>query len=518
MKQKDFFIWIGVLSLIVAIGVSGCCPRAGSAAGPKASIRTVGRSKGCDCNEYTKSGRNYNSFTFAAGGRCDGLLHVSKEGPAEVLINKEFVYTINLQNMTECELENVVVTEKNLKNVRIIKTDPVATKKMSDSMMWQYDTIGPNGSELIEVTAIAERAGSLRDCTLVTFDPVVCLSANVIQPALKLALTAASSRSICDTIPLRLVVSNPGASPAKNVRVTTTLPSGLTTASGKSQISTSIPSLAAGESREIAENLKASKQGNFSISSIAQAEPELTAKDSASTSVWQAALQVGISGPKSMLIGTNGTYQITVKSIGGGACEDAVLEAIIPADMSFVSATDGGQYTRGKVSWNIGDLAQNKTDSVSMKLKALDAGVNELTAIAKGSCCKQASDSIKTEATGIPAILLEVIDTNDPVEVGGTTSYVITVTNQGSAVDANIRLTAKLEDNMQYVSSTGTTTAQVKDRSIVFDAVNTLAPQKRASWEITVKALKAGDVRFAVEMQSKELERPVAETEATRIY
>ena len=45
-----------------------------------------------------------------------------------------------------------------------------------------------------------------------------------------------------------------------------------------------------------------------------------------------------------------------------------------------------------------------------------------------------------------------------------------------------------------------------------------LQPGARAEWQVVVKAVKAGDVRFKVEMTSDQLSRPVEETEATNLY
>ena len=45
-----------------------------------------------------------------------------------------------------------------------------------------------------------------------------------------------------------------------------------------------------------------------------------------------------------------------------------------------------------------------------------------------------------------------------------------------------------------------------------------LAPKAAASWRVVVKALKADDARFKVELRSVEFEQPVYEDESTRQY
>ena len=60
------------------------------------------------------------------------------------------------------------------------------------------------------------------------------------------------------------------------------------------------------------------------------------------------------------------------------------------------------------------------------------------TAAAKGVCAEAAA-SCETKVEGIPAILLEVIDLEDPIEVGAQTTYEIKVTNQRGEHVADLR-------------------------------------------------------------------------------
>jgi hypothetical protein len=119
----------------------------------------------------------------------------------------------------------------------------------------------------------------------------------------------------------------------------------------------------------------------------------------------------------------------------------------------------------------------------------------------------------------LPAILLEVIDTEDPVQVGGTEKFYVTVTNQGNADDENIAITVNFEENFDYVSSTGPTLGKAEDsKSVTFAPLASLAPGHKATWEVTAKALSEGDHRTSVKLTSDAIQRSVDETEATRIY
>ena len=146
------------------------------------------------------------------------------------------------------------------------------------------------------------------------------------------------------------------------------------------------------------------------------------------------------------------------------------------------------------------------------------AGTVRNVAKATATCAEGVSASAQTSIEGIPAVLLEVIDLNDPIEVGGNETYVITATNQGSMADTNIAIVCTLEENETYVSSSGATTGRAEGNKVVFQPLASLAPKAQAQWKVVVKAVKAGDVRFKVTMNTDQLTRPVEETESTNLY
>jgi uncharacterized repeat protein (TIGR01451 family) len=118
----------------------------------------------------------------------------------------------------------------------------------------------------------------------------------------------------------------------------------------------------------------------------------------------------------------------------------------------------------------------------------------------------------------VAAILLEVTDNPDPIEVGGSTTYTISVTNQGSAPDTNIGLECMIEDTQTYSTSSGATTGSHADGKVTFQPLAKLDAKQRATWTVTVRGAEASDTRFKVSMTSDQLGRPVEESEATKIY
>jgi uncharacterized repeat protein (TIGR01451 family) len=113
---------------------------------------------------------------------------------------------------------------------------------------------------------------------------------------------------------------------------------------------------------------------------------------------------------------------------------------------------------------------------------------------------------------------LEVVDVSDPIEVGADETYIITVTNQGTADDNNIRIVCTLPDEEDFVAAQGPAKFKVEAKTVAFEPLPSLAPKDKAVYRVVVKGTKAADVRFKTSLTSDMLTSPVEETESTHIY
>ena len=115
-----------------------------------------------------------------------------------------------------------------------------------------------------------------------------------------------------------------------------------------------------------------------------------------------------------------------------------------------------------------------------------------------------------------------MIDLEDPIKVGDQETYRITVTNQGSATDTNIKIVCTLEKNMTFVKvgvgSPTNASVSANGRTVTFEPLAALGAKQKKVWTLIVKVVSEGDVRFGVKMDSDQLGRPVSETEATTLY
>ncbi len=445
------------------------------------------------------------------------IIRLDKVMPSEVLLNSPFDYSIKVTNVTDMIVANVVVKEHIPGNLSIKETNPSANKD-GDFLVWNLGTFAPKQSKQIIISGTAANIDCIKTCAAVTYILPACANVKVVQPALRLEKIAPAEALLCDPIPVKFIITNTGTGSAKNVKIEDVLPTGLETADGKNSLIFDAGTLASGQSRQFSATLHAIKTGEYVNEASASSSSGLKATAQAATIVRQAVLTITKTAPKTQYLGRSVSYGITVSNKGDAPAEDLVVEDQLPRGAKLLSISDGGKAVDGKIKWNLGTLAKGKARKLSVKVMPQTAGTFTNTVSAVAECAGSVKAYAKTVVAGIPAVLLEVVDLSDPIEVGNQTTYVITATNQGTAADKDISIVCTLEDNEKLISVSGSTRGTLKGNKITFAPLRSLAPKAQASWRVVVEAAKAGDVRFKVSMNTKNLDRPVEETEATRLY
>ena len=455
--------------------------------------------------------RDYNSA-------CCGEIKIEKLMPEKVQLNQPFDYTIQVTNLTDMMLNDIVVKDR-LPAAYKYKSSTPAGKLDGNVLTWTMDALGPKASEKIVVTGSAAEIGWIQTCADVTYIIPACAKTQVVQPALEIVKTAPATVLICDAIPFQFTVTNKGTGTATNVKISDKLPDGLKTADGKTAIDLALGNLAPGQSVSRSVVAKADKVGTYKNQAMAAGDGDLKAESGVTqTVVTQPVLTIEKTGPKTQYLGRTVSYDIVVANKGDSVANNTVVTDTVPANITEVKASDNGVVTAGLVTWNIGALAPGASRKVSVSYKPGIAGEFKDEAKATSGCAQAVAASAATQVAGIPAVLLEVVDVDDPIELGKNETYIITVTNQGTAADTNIKIKVFLEEAMEFVSASGATPGAFADGAVTFQPLPSLASKAKVAWRVVVKAVKAGDVRLRVTMDTDELDRDVMETEATRFF
>ena len=449
---------------------------------------------------------------------CEVIV-LTKQMPSRVLLNKPFEYTMTVQNVSNETVNNVVITERLDANFNFISANPNAGIK-DNVLSWMIPVFAAGKSVTITITGTATTLDCVEQCSNITYENLACTALEVVQPALEITKTAPSRVMICEPIPLEIIVSNTGTGDAENVVITDVLPDGLATSDGQTSIKVNAGNLAQGQSKKIVASLVASKTGTFTNTATVSSDNTDSAQASATTTVVAPALSITKTGPSRQYLGKNLKYTITVTNHGDAPAVNLVLDDTIPAGIGQAKVSDGGRLVNNSsIQWALNDLPPGKSQTVTVEYVSNTIGSVSDTATASAKCADSVSATASTQIVGIPAVLLEVIDLIDPVEIGETTTYRIIATNQGSAMGTNIAITCMLESNEQFVDCGNCATEPtVNGGTVTFAPLPQLAPKAQATWEVVVKAVSAGDVRFKVTMNTDQTDRPVEETESTHLY
>lgn len=447
-----------------------------------------------------------------------------KHAPLEVRPNQEFTYKIRVINPTNETLRNVVVTDALPAIFRFKSSVPEAVNAAQGAKQWKLGDMAAGTTKEINVTGSVTKLERLVSCVTVTHDVIGCWAINVAEPELHLAHVVPAVAVACDPIPIQVVVTNKGTGIAQGVKVTHPVPEGLQVGEGENVLTTvtfDAGDIPAGESRKFEFRAKPATAREYAVTATATSAGGLSAKSSDKFKVVQPKLTIKKSGRDKQLIGRQIDYVIEVENKGDGVARNTIVRDQLPGGVRIVGASEGAKLNKqsGEVVWELGELQPKESKKVSVTIVADTPSDLTNTAHATAFCAEPVSAQSKTKVTGVPAILLEVIDVEDPVEVAKNVTYIITVTNQGTATGTNIKINALLENGMQFVSAGGATAGVgLESGQVVFDPLPSLNPKAKASWKVVVKAMAPGDMRFKVLMNSDQISRDVVETEATNFY
>lgn len=454
---------------------------------------------------------------FPTGDRATSTILLERITPLEVRRGSSFSYDITLTNLTRSSIGEVTLVEQFPPDFRPATINPEPTRREGNTAIWQYKAFPGGGRAAVQIVGSTDRPNELVWCATVTFEMALCASTKIVEPKLLLTKTAPAEAIICDLIPVRLAVTNTGNGTMRGVKVTDKLPQSWQTGDGKDTVSFDAGTLKPGESREFSFQARSGKTGTFVNEATASESGGLTAQASARTVVRQPVLAVTKTGPEVRYIGRPADYRITVANTGDAPARDTMLVDTFSGAGEFVTASDNAQFANGKVTWALGTLAPGASKSVTLSLVGRSPGIIRDDAVATAYCA-EARASAQTRVQGVAAILLEVVDVADPIEVGADETYIITVVNQGTAEDRNIRVTCTLPADEDFISAEGPTNHRVEGKTVLFEPVASLAPKAKLVYRVVVKGTKVEDVRFKTTLTSDMLVSPVEETESTHIY
>lgn len=231
------------------------------------------------------------------------------------------------------------------------------------------------------------------------------------------------------------------------------------------------------------------------------------------------ALELSCAAPPHSILRRPVRVCLTLRNTGDGPEAGATLRLPVPEGVDVQELEGGGiEGPDRMITWPAASLAPGASREACATFRPSGIGNLAFHPSASGSTTPSIASQCATDVRGLSAILLEVVDVEDPVEVGGEVQYVVRLVNQGSAPETHVRLVCRLPASQQFVSADGTTPARLAQNGIETDVIPTLAPKASAEWRIKAKATAEEDARLVVELTSDQSVQPIRETESTRQF
>ena len=99
----------------------------------------------------------------------------------------------------------------------------------------------------------------------------------------------------------------------------------------------------------------------------------------------------------------------------------------------------------------------------------VDLGPQKIIAAARSSDGLSDQTAHTVEVEGLAALCFEVTDSEDPIEVGGMTEYIVRVGNQGTKAASGVRLVATLLGDLEPVEARGPAAHRIDTLTVVFE-------------------------------------------------
>lgn len=444
---------------------------------------------------------------------------LQKSGPQEIQVGKAAKFQVKVQNTGQVAAQNVEIRDDVPRGTQLISTTPPASRGVRGELVWPLGTLKPGEEMSVEIELMPIAEGEIGSVATVAFHAEASARSIATKPELVVETVGPRQVLIGEEVVLSITVANPGSGIASEVVIDERVPAGLQHAAG-AELEYEIGELQPNESRQLELRMIATQAGRITNTLTARGAANLRAEHQWEIDVLAPQLQVAIDGPKRRYLEREAVYSVSVSNPGTAPARQVELVAHLPTGMKFAGANNAGYFDEANqsVHWVLEELPANETGSV--QLTAIPTVAGEQTIRVSGRADRGLADEQQQAilVEGIAAILFEVVDVDDPIEVNGETTYEIRVVNQGSKAATNVQVIAELPPGMRALAAEGPTANGVRGNQVSFEPLAKLAPKADTTYRVRVQGIQAGDQRIRVQLQTAELQPPVTKEESTRVY
>jgi len=411
--------------------------------------------------------------------------------PDPVYMGNNLTYTVAVTNNGPSTASGVTMTDALPAGVTYVSAS--STKgtcfHSANQVICIIDTMDVSDSATVTIIVTPTTPGTITNMASVSgieHDPnlsnnTVAQTTTVLASA-DLAVTKTDSPDpvyVGENLTYTVAVTNIGPSSATGVIMTDTLPAGVTYVSASStkgtcsysgtQVICAIDPMAVSESATVTIVVTPTTPGTISNTALVggnEYDPNLSNNTATQNTTVRASADLAVTktaSPAPVYVGENLTYTIVVTNNGPSAASGVSLFDILPANVTFVSAssTKGTcNHSGTQVTCAIGPMAVSELVTATIIVTPTTPGTISNTAYVSGiEHDPNLINNTTTQTTTVLAsadLAVTKTDSPDPVYVGENLTYTIDVTNNGTSPATGVTMTDTLPTGVTYVSASST--------------------------------------------------------------
>lgn len=446
---------------------------------------------------------------------------IQKKAPVEIQVGKASVWEITVKNEGKTDAVGVQIHDEIPQGTQLLNTYPAAQVAPNGEITWNVGTMPSGTMATVKMELIPTQEGEIGSVATVTTRSVASAKTVATRPLLKVETFGDASILLGTSTELSIVVSNPGTGVTRDVVLSETVPSELQFEGG-AELLYKVGDLQPGESKTTKLPLTAVRPGRFSNKIVAKSAPNLTVENVLEMEVTAPQLALSLEGPGKRFLEKEGTYRLVLKNSGTASAKNVEMTVTLPPGWTFNRANNFGAFLKEsrRVMWKLEELGATETATAEVVVTPVEIGAFSMNYNASAEICPAINGQKNVSVEGIAALMFQVVDSNDPIQVGEETTYTVEVMNQGSKQAENVQVAVDIPAGLQVVTcDENARTANAADgKQLLFNAIPTLGPKATKTYRFTLRGVASGDQRVAVKLSSREFQTPIVKEESTRVF
>ncbi len=398
-------------------------------------------------------------------------------GPASMYLNQEATLKLIVRNTGKSDALNVTVTDELPEGLQFVTSQPEATR-LGDALTWPIGLLPSGSDRLITLRVRPTKPGSFEHGATVKILTGSKSRTRVLQPKLKVDLIATPTAGKVlkgQSVEFRVSVTNTGDGPARNVAIQAKLTPGLrheTAPRGDEQMmyEITIPVIGPGRTETLDALVADALIGGEQSCTVSAKSDDVVfnKEDGQSTKtvlVVEPKLKLTLNGPDQRYTDTVADYELRGGKPRHRAARKVRIQTKLPVSGRLIkNSKDAAAYdpATGRLQWMVDQIDPgSKPQRFTFQIRMGGTGTYELLAEAVGEGGVKDKQLRYTEVVGMPDVDLVVSEKKRVVDVGGETTFYITLRNYGTKDAAHLAVIATLSPNLKYVEA-GTRATEVK--------------------------------------------------------